>query len=135
MRIATDEDKLWEREDLIHVHVGVKTWAMFLLEETFSMIGVRNTSVGKPTYIDYCHDLSADLYFNKKEVPYFIRKLNRLEEMGLSLGMHSSINKIKNQLYSQSWAREVYSKPLIIPYMPKPRKIDWDKLEREGLLD
>ena len=107
LRLATDKDKLWEREDLVHTHVGVKTWAMFLLEETFSMIGVRNTSVGKPAYIDYCHDLSVDLYFNKKDVLYFIRKLERLEDIGLTLGMQSSINKIKNQLYSQSWAREV----------------------------
>ena len=128
LRIATDKDKLWEREDLVHTHVGVKTWAMFLLEETFSMIGVRNTSVGKPAYIDYCHDLSVDLYFNKKEVPYFIRKLNRLEEIGLSLGMKTSINGIKNQLYSQSWAREVYSNPLIIPYVVED-KIDWSELD------
>jgi len=128
LRIATDKDKLWKREDLVHTHVGVKTWAMFLLEETFSMIGVRNTSVGKPAYIDYCHDLSVDLYFNKKEVPYFIRKLNRLEEIGLSLGMKTSINGIKNQLYSQSWAREVYSNPLIIPYVVED-KIDWSELD------
>ena len=128
LRIATDKDKLWKREDLVHTHVGVKTWAMFLLEETFSMIGVRNTSVGKPAYIDYCHDLSVDLYFNKKEVPYFIRKLNRLEEIGLSLGMKTSINGIKNQLYSQSWAREVYSNPLIIPYVVE-NKIDWSELD------
>ena len=128
LRIATDKDKLWEREDLVHTHVGVKTWAMFLLEETFSMIGVRNTSVGKPAYIDYCHDLSVDLYFNKKEVPYFIRKLNRLEEIGLSLGMKTSINGIKNQLYSQSWAREVYFNPLIIPYVVED-KIDWSELD------
>ena len=105
LRIATDKDKLWEREDLIHAHVGVKTWAMFLLEETFSMIGVHNVDIGKPDYIDYCHDLSVDLYFNKKEVPYFIRELNRLEKTGLSLGMRKSFNGIKNQLYSQSWAK------------------------------
>ena len=105
LRIATDKDKLWEREDLIHAHVGVKTWAMFLLEETFSMIGVHNVDIGKPDYIDYCHDLSVDLYFNKKEVPYFVEELNRLEKIGLSLGMQSSINKIKKQLYSQSWAK------------------------------
>jgi hypothetical protein len=128
LRIATDKDKLWEREDLVHTHVGVKTWAMFLLEETFSRIGVRNTSVGKPDYIDYCHDLSVDLYFNKKEVPYFIRKLERLEDIGLTLGMQSSINKIKNQLYRQSWAREVYSKPLMIPYVVE-EKVDWSELD------
>ncbi len=127
LRIATDKDKLWEREDLIHTHVGVKTWAMFLLEETFSMIGVHNTSVGKPDYIDYCHDLSVDLYFNKKEVPYFVEELNRLEKIGLSLGMQSSINKIKNQLYRQSWAREVYYEPIQIPYVVE-EKIDWSEL-------
>jgi hypothetical protein len=128
LRIATDKDKLWEREDLIHTHVGVKTWAMFLLEETFSMIGVHNTSVGKPDYIDYCHDLSVDLYFNKKEVPYFVEELNRLEKIGLSLGMQSSINKIKNQLYRQSWAREVYYEPIQIPYVVE-EKIDWSELD------
>ena len=128
LRIATDKDKLWEREDLIHAHVGVKTWAMFLLEETFSMIGVHNVDIGKPDYIDYCHDLSVDLYFNKKEVPYFIRELNRLEKIGLSLGMQSSINKIKKQLYRQSWARKVYYEPIQIPYVVE-EKIDWSELD------
>jgi hypothetical protein len=128
LRIATDKDKLWEREDLVHTHIGVKTWAMFLLEETFSRIGVRNTSVGKPDYIYYCYDLSVDLYFNQKEVPYFIRELDRLEEIGLSLGMRTSLNGIKNQLYRQSWAREVYYEPLIIPYVVE-EKIDWSELD------
>ena len=133
LQIATDKDKLWEREDLVHVHVGVKTWAMFLLEETFSMIGVRNTSVGKPDYIDYCHDLSVNLYFNKKEVPYFIRELNRLKDIGLSLGMQSSVKRMMNQLYSQSWARKVYNKPIQISYVVE-EKVDWNEFEREGVI-
>ena len=133
LQIATDKDKLWEREDLIHVHVGVKTWAMFLLEETFSMIGVHNVDVGKPDYIDYCHDLSVNLYFNKKEVPYFIRELNRLKDIGLSLGMQSSVKRIMNQLYSQSWTREVYNKSIQIPYIVE-EKVDWNEFEREGVI-
>ena len=128
LRIAKWEDKLWERRDLVHTHVGVKTWAMFLLEETFSMIGVHNVDIGKPDYIYYCYDLSVDLYFNQKEVPYFIRELDRLEEIGLSLGMRTSLNGIKNQLYRQSWAREVYYEPLIIPYVVED-KIDWSELD------
>ena len=67
----------------------------------------------------------------KKEVPYFIRELNRLKDIGLSLGMQSSVKRIMNQLYSQSWTREVYNKSIQIPYIVE-EKVDWNEFEREG---
>tara|TARA_R100001244_G_scaffold44644_1_gene40538 strand:- start:92 stop:502 length:411 start_codon:yes stop_codon:yes gene_type:complete len=120
-------------KNLIEVHIGVKTWAMFLLEDTFSMLGVHSISVGKPDYIYYCHDLSVDLFFNKKEVPYFIRELERLIDMGLSFGMQTSVGGIIGTLEMKLNPPKIINNNIQpLPLVFETEKIDWDELEREG---